>query len=88
MFASGRVAELILGLVVLEGLALAAYHRATGRGVPPGRLAGNLASGGALLLALRLALGGAWWGWIGLCLFASLLAHAADLRARWRREGA
>lgn len=36
------------------------------------------------MLALRGALVGAWWGWIGLCLAASLLAHLADLRRRWQ----
>lgn len=83
LFASGRVVDLILVFTVLEGLALVAYHRRTGRGPTPADLLGNLASGVALMLALRGALVGAWWGWIGLCLAGSLLAHLADLRRRW-----
>lgn len=85
LFASGGVADLILVLTALEGLALAAYHRGTGRGVAPGDLLGNLLAGAFLLLAMRCALVGAWWGWAALCLLLSLLAHLADLRRRWGR---
>lgn len=84
LFANGRIVDLILGLTVLEAVALVAYHRRTGRGVSPADLLGNLLAGACLLLALRGALVGAWWGWIALCLSASLLAHLADLRSRWR----
>ena len=76
---------MILGLAVLEGLALAVYHRATGRGVSGKRLAPNLAAGCALLLTLRLAIGGAWWGWLGLGLAMAGVAHLVDLRMRWRK---
>lgn len=78
--------ELILALAALELLGLAWYFRATGRGVPPRGLVANLAAGGALLLALRLAIGGAWWGWIGLSLASAGLAHVLDLRQRWRAK--
>lgn len=84
LFASGRVVDLILGLTLLEGLALALLHRRTGRGVAPADLVPNLLAGACLLLAVRGALTGAWWGWVALLLAASLLAHLADLRRRWR----
>lgn len=77
--------EAIIALTVLEGLALALYHRATGRGVAPVEFAANLASGVALMLALRAALGGAAWGWVAAALAASGLLHAADIARRWRR---
>ncbi len=70
---------------MLEGFGLIAYHRATGRGVPGRLLVANLVSGGALLLALRLVLGGAWWGWLGLCLAVAGAAHVFDMRQRWVR---
>jgi hypothetical protein len=38
-----------------------------------------------MLLALRLALTDAWWGWIALSLALSGVAHALDLAGRWRR---
>jgi hypothetical protein len=84
LFASGHIVDAILVLVVLEAALLAAWHARTGRGIPPAALATTLASGGALMLAVRAALVGAWWGWVALCLLAALLAHLADLRGRWR----
>lgn len=83
VFASGRIVDLILVLVVLEGGAIAAYHHRTGHGPALLDILGNLLAGAGLLLALRAALTGAWWGWIALCLFAALLAHMIDLWRRW-----
>jgi hypothetical protein len=81
---SGRLVDLILVLVVLEAVALLAFHRLTGRGLGPRQLIGVLVSGGCLLLALRAALTGAAWTWIGAWLTIALIAHLADLALRWR----
>ncbi|TCT18224.1 hypothetical protein [Thiobaca trueperi] len=86
-FASGRVIDVILVMMLIEGLALTLYHRRTGKGIPPAGLAGFLLSGFVLLLTLRAALTGAWWGWICLGLTASLFTHLADLWLRWRNPG-
>jgi hypothetical protein len=75
--------DLILVLVAAEALALFAYHRCTGRGIAPRGLIANLLAGAFLLLALRGALVGADWVWIGLPISAALLAHLSDLRHRW-----
>ena len=64
LFASGRIVDLILALVALEALGLLAYHRRTGRGPAPADALSNLLSGACLMLALRGALVGAWWGWV------------------------
>ena len=85
LFTSGRIVDVILALMVLEGIVLVVYHRATGRGIAPSGLLANMLAGGCLLLALRVALTGASWHWIALSLAAALLAHLADLRCRWRR---
>ncbi len=85
VFASGRIVDLILGFMVLEGLALAVYWRSTGRGISPGALFGILLPGALLLLALRAALSGEPWPWIAIWLGTALLAHLHDLRRRWRR---
>lgn len=83
--ASGRAVELVLGLMVLEALGLFALHRLTGRGLAPVDLLPNLGAGMLLLLAMRLATGGVWWGWVSLCLLGALVAHVGDLSRRWRR---
>ena len=82
-FASGRAVDVVLGFMALEGLALIAWRRATGRGLAPGAVASLLLPGMFLLLALRGALTGAQWPWMAGFLLASLLAHIADLRRRW-----
>ena len=85
LFATGRIVDLILAFTAIEAILVVVYHRRTGRGVAPAEFLGNLPSGIWLLLALRCALAGVWWGWIALCLVGSLAAHLADLRRRWRR---
>lgn len=83
LITSGRAIDVILALVLAEALALAAYRRLAGGGPPAARWLPNLLSGAALLLALRLALGQAWWGWLAACLLLALVAHLVDLAARW-----
>ena len=83
--------DVILALVVAEGLVLVALHRLTGAGIPPHRLLGTLAAGFFLMLATRLGLvAGASGtliaqGAVAACLLAALVAHVADLAIRWRR---
>ncbi|UHD18157.1 hypothetical protein [Thiocapsa bogorovii] len=84
LFASGRLIDLILGLVLVEAIALGVLHRLTGKGVAPRDLVGLLLAGAFLLVAVRLALTGAEWFWIGLSLGLALVAHLADLALRWR----
>jgi hypothetical protein len=83
LFESGRVVDLLLAFMVLEAVALWAYRRASGRGIPSIAVAASLASGACLLLALRAALTTAGWEWIALWLTAALAAHLTDLRWRW-----
>ncbi len=82
LISSGRVVDLILGVIVIEVLVLPRWRRR--QGGPSGRMAVLLASlpGIFLLLALRAALTRAGWGWIALFLAGSFPAHLADL---WRR---
>jgi hypothetical protein len=83
LFTNGRVIDLILILVVAEAAGLMLLRGATGRGIAPSALLANLAAGAFLLGALRCGLSGAGDGWVGLCLALALVAHLADLRARW-----
>jgi hypothetical protein len=81
---SGHVADVILACLVIEALALLAWQRATGRGLPPRAVAALLLPGAFLVLALRLALTGEAWSLIPVVLVGALLAHLWDLRARLR----
>ncbi len=84
LFASGRIIDWILAGMVLEWFALAALHSRTGHGVAPRALLANLGSGMCVLLAMRLVLGGAWWGYASASLLFALIFHAMDLSVRWR----
>lgn len=77
--------DAVLLLVMVEAVALALWHRRTGRGPEPRHLLPNLAAGFCLLLALRLGLTGGGSATLALCLAGALVAHLADLRIRWRR---
>ncbi len=83
---SGWAIDVILALVVLEALALIGLRRFAGRGPMLVQSLPNLLSGAALLVALRLALGQAWWGWTAICLALAFAAHLLDLVARWPRR--
>jgi hypothetical protein len=83
LFASGRVVDLVLAVMALEAIAFVVFRRQTGRGIAPGLL-WNLLAGAGLLIALRGALVGATWPWIGLPLMVALVAHIADIAQRLR----
>lgn len=87
LIASGRIVDLIVGLMIVEGIAIAIYWVARGRGIAPLDLIVNLLAGVALLLALRGALTGAGWRTIaGALVFAGVM-HVLDLVRRWGRRG-
>jgi hypothetical protein len=83
LFATGRIVDVMLVLMALEGGILWLYRRATGRGVRASPLIATLVAGGCLLLALRAALTGGSWEWVAAWLTAGLVAHLNDLRSRW-----
>ena len=82
LFDSGAVVLAILVLVVIEGAALALFHRRTGRGIAPLPLLANLLAGGCLMLAIRAALLDHPWPWIGLFMAFALVAHLVDFGCR------
>lgn len=76
-FASGRIVDALLVLVLLEAILFLRAGR--GRLLLP-----NLAAGACLLLALRAALTGAPVALLGLWLALAGLAHGVDVVGRWR----
>lgn len=83
-FASGRIVDLILMLVMAEAVGLVVFWTIKRRGIPPRALIANLASGAALMLAVRSALVDAPWTQVAAFLTISFIAHLADLTGRWR----
>lgn len=83
LFASGRVADLIVAFMLLELGVLTLVHRRARRGAPPAELAASLGAGAALVLALRAALTAEPWPHVALWLAAALAAHAIYVRMRW-----
>jgi CHASE2 domain-containing sensor protein len=68
--------------MLAEYLVLRVYCSRRGRSLAQLGLAGYLLSGALLLMALRVALTGGWWGWIAALLGGAFLVHLLDLRAR------
>jgi hypothetical protein len=88
LFASGRIIDLILLMVAAEAVLIAWLHRRTQRRPTLADIGPTLVSGALLLLTIRAALTGSWWGWIALILTLALVSHLIDLALRWRRHSA
>lgn len=86
LFVGGRIIDLILALMVVEGIALGMMYRMTGRGIAPVRLWPNLFAGACLMLALRASLTGGGATAIGSWLVLGLVGHLLDLALRWPRH--
>jgi hypothetical protein len=81
---SGRIVDVIIIFMVIEALVLISYRWWTGLGPSPAETITNLSAGFCIALALRFAVVGGNWIWIVYLLGASLVAHLADMRLRWR----
>jgi hypothetical protein len=79
LFAGGHAADVILGVLAIEG----AWLR-WAKGWSWGQVLGLLGPAALIVLGLRAAMTGAEWWWIALPLAASLPLHLIDLRARLR----
>jgi hypothetical protein len=88
LFDSGRVIDLIIALMIVEGIGLAFLYYKTGRGIAPVRLFPNLVAGAFLMLALRASLTDAGTTVIASWLLLGLVAHLLDLGLRWPRNTA
>lgn len=82
-FESGMAVDLVLAMVVAEGIILFLAGRAGGRLAAFRGLGWSLASAACLVLALRAAVAGSSWTWMAAGLSGSFAAHLMDLRHRW-----
>jgi hypothetical protein len=80
---TGRVADLLIAVLLAEAAVLVGLRMATGRGFAASYVISNLLAGLFLVLALRTALTDASWIWTALSLAAAGIAHAVDLAVRW-----
>lgn len=87
LFDSGAIADLIIAVMVIEGLVLIAL-RSRFPNVRVADVVGMLAAGLFLVLALRATLTGAGWPWVAAFLTAAFAAHLFDLRRRLARRTA
>lgn len=84
LIATGRFIDLVLILIVLEGIALLLIRRYRGKGPKLVDIAPTLVAGAFLFLALRFALTDSDPMVIAACLTGALLSHIADLARRFR----
>jgi hypothetical protein len=90
LFRSPRLYDGIVLAVIVEAVALVAYRRRTGRGVPVPAVASFLGAGIAFVLALRLSASGAPRDGSAATAFAgvmlvALALHFWHLRTLWHR---
>jgi hypothetical protein len=83
LFASGRIVDLVLLLMLFEAVGSLLLNRKLARGIAPGVVIFNLGAGAALLMALRAALTHADWSAIAAWLLVALIGHAGELYVRW-----
>ena len=87
MFRSGRMADIVIAVMVLEALGFAFAARARPRHWSLGVMLAGLLPGVFLVLALRAALVQASSLWIALALSAALVSHLLDVRLRLTANG-
>ena len=86
LFASGRIIDGIIVLMVLETVALLALRTITNNGVSPRGLLPFMAAGICLMLALRTALVDGSWMVIAGMLMLAFVFHILDIALRWDRR--
>lgn len=84
LLASGRIVDLMLGVLVAEFLIVTALYQRNRGGVPALPLLVNIGAGASLMLALRAALTASGTAWTVTWLVSALLFHVCDLVLRWQ----
>lgn len=82
LFSSGQIIDIILVLMVFQGLALGWVYRVYGKVIAPRDYIYNVLPGACLMLALRAALVEAHWLWVAISLLAGLFTHWVELGRR------
>lgn len=83
LFATGRIVDFILVFMLLEAVGSILLNRRWRLRAVPAVVIFNLASGAALLMALRAALQQAAWPLIAAWLLVALAGHVGEVSIRW-----
>ena len=78
-----QLVDAIIALVLLEGVGLALYRRAKGRGMPGPEILSFLGAGAGLLIALRVLISDGAFVWFACAMLVSLGMHVWHVRQRW-----
>ena len=80
-----RFLDAVIALLVAELVGLAAYRAATGRGMRPTELTAFLGAGLAMVVALRVSVGGGRAELFAAAMATSLVLHVWHVAQRWHR---
>jgi hypothetical protein len=83
LFASARIVDFIVALMLIELAILAFVRSRRHRGIAAAELSVSLAAGIGLLLALRASLLRLSWQHVAMWLIVALIAHVLYLTLRW-----
>lgn len=84
-FGIAQVIDAVILFTLIEFVALALYHRSTGRGVALRDFFANMVSGLCLMFALRCLATDGGAATLMLFLLAAGVAHGTDILMRWKR---
>lgn len=87
-FIGGKIADLVLAVMVVEVLVLVGLSRRPQSGLSATSIVSAILPGFCLVLALRAAFVSAQWFWIALALVGALITHLIDMRLRFRARAA
>lgn len=83
LFQSGRIADIVAVVIVIEAIMLITVKYLTGHGINSGKVIALLVPGFCLVMALRSVMADEPWYWLALWLTLSLIAHLIDVWLRW-----
>ena len=86
LFLDGRIADIVLAVMVVEAFALSWYSRQRMGAPTVTTILLALLPGAFLALALRAALVHAQWFWMALALVGALVTHLMDMRRRFQHR--
>ncbi|MEO7359295.1 MAG: hypothetical protein ABI120_03130 [Gemmatimonadaceae bacterium] len=79
-----QLVDAIIALVMIEGIGLAVFRLANGRGMPTREVVSFLGAGAGLLVALRVLISDGSFLWFAAAMLVSLVLHLWHVKQRWQ----